>query len=141
MQDLFSFLSLLCFDLSLNTEVKETSVKRKLPDNEISILSNPTISFILEDIKRMVNNGVLTLGEPCASHDVIKTVVKGRKIKKETTVIYGRKFSLQHIRQTLLKHYEKLMFLHTDEEINSLSLDEITAYFNRIGKKEINNTE
>ena len=93
----------------------------------------------------MVNDGVLTLGEPCAPHDVIKTVVKDGKIENETTVIYGRRFPLQCIRQTLLIRHEKLMFLQTDEEINSLSLEEITAYFNRIGEtigeKELNNLE
>ena len=93
---------------------------------------NPTPQNIKEDINRMLDNGTLTLGEPCVPHDVGKTKITNGNVEKETIVVYGRKFPLKVIRQNLLKSHENLMYLQTDDEIDLLSYTEVQEYFSKL---------
>ena len=104
----------------------------KLPGNEISVPINPTSQNIKEDITRMLDNGTLTLGEPCVPHDVVKTKITNGNVEKETIVVYGCKFPLKVIRQNLLKSHENLMYLQTDDEIDLLSYTEVQEYFSKL---------
>ena len=46
--------------------------------------------------------------------------IRDGELKQTETTVYGRKIPLLEVRAKLLKKHEKLMYLHSDEEIESL---------------------
>ena len=51
------------------------SSKAKLPGNEISVPSMPTLTLLKDDIKELLDSGKLTLGEPCSPFSL--TIING----------------------------------------------------------------
>ena len=80
----------------------------------------------------MVNNGTLTLGEPCAPQTLTKrSIVNGELTTQEETV-YGRKIPLISIRKKLLHNHEPYMRLHTDSEFNSMTKQELLQHYSAL---------
>ncbi len=73
---------------------KLRSSKVKLPGNEISVPSMPTLNLLKDDIKELLNSGKLTLS-------VKSRVVKGN-LESITSQVYGRKHHLLELRKRLL---------------------------------------
>ena len=67
----------------------------------------------------------MSLGEVCTPYTLIKSSVIDGEIVNVTKEVCGRKISLDDIRKKLLKKHEKFMRLQTDEEIESLDLQEV----------------
>ena len=76
----------------------------------------------------MIESGELTLGEPCAPYTVMKYAIINGEVQQSEIGVYGRKVSLLHIRKKL---HEKLMWLHTDTQIDSMSRCEIFAILSK----------
>ena len=101
------------------------SSKAKLPGNEISVPAMPTVLSIKGDIKMLLDSGTITLGEPCSPFTVIRTSVIDGSLKNASSEVYGRKIPLLDLRQALLEKQEKFMHVMSNEEIYSLSLEEV----------------
>ena len=82
---------------------------------------------IKEEWANMINNGELTLGEPCHPQTILRLSVKTGELRRTEYTAYGRKISLLDIRKKLLANHEHLMHLHTDDEIEKLSNEELKA--------------
>ena len=48
----------------------------KLPGGEISVLVHKSVKGIKDDLEGMINNGQLSLGEPCFPHMLTKYSIK-----------------------------------------------------------------
>ena len=84
--------------------------KKRLPGGEISTPCLPTKGEIVDEKKRLVQSGELTIGEPCTPYIVTKCNVNTVGEKEITpTEICGRKISLIELRQNLLDKQLKYM--------------------------------
>ena len=68
----------------------------------------------------MITDGTLTLGEPCHPHTLLQYTTSGGTLTQREVVAYGRKIPLMTIREKLLKKQERLMHLHTDEQLDKM---------------------
>ena len=92
--------------------------KRRLIGGEISAPVTPTLSFIQQEWKQMVEKGDLSLGVPCAP---------------TTLTHYTTKNGQLEVREKLLKKHEDYMRLNTDDEIDNMGTDELklqASHFN-----------
>lgn len=102
--------------------------KVKLPGNEISVPSLPTIKSLQGSIKHLIDTGVLNLGELCSPYAVGKTSVgSDGTVVTVSSDVRGRKITLLDIRKSLLKKHEPFMRLKTDQELEELSMAEVEA--------------
>ena len=108
--------------------------KSKLPGKEISIPSMPTIATLKQDINQLLVSGKLTIGEPCSPYTVIRSSVHDGELLSMQAQVYGRKIPLLDLRKVLLKRQEKFMRLKTDEEIDSLSIEEVNVTLQSLGE-------
>lgn len=99
--------------------------KRRLHGGEISAPTYPTVGAIKDSWRKMVENGDLSLGVPCAPFNLIQYNVANGQVEKTETIVMGRKFPLLDLRKKLLASNEKYMRLHTDEEISAMSVDDL----------------
>ena len=99
--------------------------KAKLPGNEISVPSMPTVCSLKEDISELLDSGKLTLGEPCCPFTIMKSHVIDGKLVSTPSQIYGRKIPLLEIRKKLLRRQEKFMRLMSDDDIDKLPLNDV----------------
>ncbi len=103
------------------------SSKAKLPGKEISIPSMPTVALLKDDIKELLDSGKLTLGEPCSPFPLVKSTVNNGNLETTTSQVYGRKHPLLELRKRLLAKQEKFMRILTDQQIDSLSLEDVKS--------------
>ena len=84
--------------------------KKRLPGGEISIPCLPTKGEIMDEKKRLVESGELTIGEPCTPYVMTKCIVNSEgEIEVRPTEICGRKIPLLELRQKLLDKHLKYM--------------------------------
>ena len=106
--------------------------KCKLPGGEISSPSLPSVKFIQDERDKMINDGTLSIGEPCAPFNVTRyRTTPGGTIETQEITVYGRKVPLLELREQMLKHHEKYMRLLTDYEINRLSKEDVKTQFKK----------
>ena len=74
----------------------------KLPGGEISVPVHKSVRGIKDDWEGMINNGELSLGEPCFPHTLTRYSIKEGQIQHSNISIYGRKIPLLELRQKLL---------------------------------------
>ena len=100
--------------------------RSKLPGGEISSPALPSIDTIKNERDKMIANGQLQIGEPCAPFTLMKykTTQTGTVVKKQLTV-EGRKIPLLEIRSRLLREQEQYMHLNSDAEIQAMTAEEI----------------
>jgi len=102
--------------------------KLKLPGASVSFPCHRSVEGVKEDWAKMVDDGTLTLGEPCAPQTLTKrSIVNGELTTQET--VYSRKIPFTSIRQKLLHKHEKYMRLHTDSQLNSMTTQELLQYY------------
>jgi len=83
---------------ALNKRVRAR--KLKTPGASVSFPCHHSVEGVKEDWAKMVDDGTLTLGEPCAPQTLTKrSIVNGELTTQEETV-YGRKIPFTSIRQT-----------------------------------------
>ena len=75
----------------------------------------------------MVESGELSLGVPCVPYRMMKFTTKDGELEKVELNIIGRKFPLHEIRKQLLARHETYMRLNTDDEIDSMSVDDMQS--------------
>ena len=124
-------------DLSQYSELKSSISrvsKSKLPGNEISVPSMPTVASLKEDVSQLLETGKLSMGEPCSPYTIVKSSVHDGKLENVTSQVYGRKIPLLEIRERILKKHEKFMYLYSDEHIDSMSLEEVKLKLEGIGE-------
>jgi len=109
-----------------NSRQRNRSCKLKLPGANISVPTHRTVAQIKEDWQAVLEKGELTLGEQCHACTLYTYSTKGGKLQTKETTVYGRKIPLLILRRKLLKKHEKLMYLHTEEELTQMSITELT---------------
>ena len=112
---------------SANTRVRAR--KLRMPGGSVSIPAHSTIQEIQEDIGQMLEHGTLTLGEPCHPHKLVRYTTSGGVLIQREVMAYGRKIPLMTIREKILKKHERLMHLHTDEQIEKMEKNELLQFF------------
>ncbi len=70
----------------------------------------------------MLDSGKLTLGEPCSPFPLVKSTVINGNLESTT-----RKHPLLELRKRILAKQEKFMHMLTDQQIYSLSLEDVKA--------------
>ena len=117
---------------------RQRARKLRLPGGDISVPTHRTITQVKEDWADMIKSGELTLGEPCNPFTITKHSTASGSLTATTSTVYGRKIPLQTIRQKLLERHEQYMYLHTDQELDNMSLDELKE---QMKKRNIKLTE
>ena len=79
-----------------------------------------------------METGEIVLGQPCVPYNMVRFSTKDGKLHKTQVSVVGRKFPLLEIRKKLLTKHEQYMRLATDADIQSMSLSDISLYFNQI---------
>ena len=99
--------------------------KRRLHGGEISAPAPPTAGAVKDSWRKMVEKGELSLGVPCAPFTLSQYSIANGKLKKREITVTGRKFPLEDLRKKLLASQEKYMRLQTDEEVRTMSAQDI----------------
>ncbi len=81
----------------------------------------------MDDIKDLLDSGKLTLGEPCSPFPLVRSTVVNGHLVSTTSQVYGRKHPLLELRKRQLAKHEKFMRMLTDQQIDSLSLEDVKA--------------
>ena len=108
--------------------------KAKLPGNEISIPSLPTVHALKASINDFLEKGTLSLGEACTPYTLIKSSVVDGEITNVMQEVCGRKISLMEIRKKLLEKHAKFMRLQTDDEIDSIDAADVKVLLDSINE-------
>ena len=103
--------------------------RRRLIGGEISVGSTPTSSEVKQEWVKLVETGEIALGQP---YNIVRFSTKDGELHKTQVSVVGRKFPLLDIRKKLLTKHEQYMRLATDTDIQSMSLSDISLYFNQI---------
>ena len=74
------------------------------------------------------------MGESCSPYTIVKSSVHDGKLENVTLKVYGRKIPLLEIRKRILKKHEKFMYLYSDKQIDSMSLEEVKLKLESIGE-------
>ena len=107
--------------------------KSRLSGGEISMPCLPTVATIKEEKKQLILSGELNIGEPCAPFHLTKSVITSEgNVQFKDVSICGRKIPLKDIRVALLKKMKDYMHLYTDEQVKSMSREEITSFMTKI---------
>ena len=114
-----------------NTRIRAR--KLRMPGGDISVPTHSTVEQIKENCSQMIVDGTLTLGEPCHPHLMVRYTTSGGVLARKEVMAYGRKIPLITIRKKWLEKHEKLMHLHTDEEIERMDKDELLRFFHNHG--------
>ena len=109
--------------------------KRRLLGGEISAPQNPPPKVLQQQWKALVDDGELSLGIPCAPLTLTHFITKNGHLEKNEVVVMGRKFPLSELRKTLLTAQEKYMRLNTDDEIDSMPMEEIISQASKFDHK------
>ena len=108
--------------------------KCKLPGGEISSPSLPTVKSIQQERDEIINNGTLSIGEPCAPFNVTcYRTAPGGTVESQVITVYGRKVPLLEIRKQMFTHHKKYMRLLSDAGIRQLSEDDIKTQLTKYG--------
>ncbi|CAG2258088.1 unnamed protein product [Mytilus edulis] len=104
---------------------------------KISLPTPRQSSHLKKDIKVKIASGDLYLGEEIAPKDIISTTITDGKLQQKTTVIHGRKFPLVRLRRIALQEQVSSGVLRyfSDQEYDSLTMDQLTSRYIRIGQK------
>ena len=102
----------------------------------------PTVGSLKEDVSQLLETGKLSMGEPCSPYTIVKSTpytkvkssVHDGKLENVTSQVYGRKIPLLEIRERILKKHEKFMYLCSDEQIDSMSLEGVKLKLESIGE-------
>lgn len=100
--------------------------RRRLIGGEISVGSTPTSSDVKQEWVKLVEAGVLALGQPCVPYNMVQFSTKDGELHKTQVSVVGRKFPLLEIRKELLAKHEQYMRLATDTDIQSMSSSDIS---------------
>ena len=103
--------------------------KLRMPGGSLSVPAHSTVQQIQEDCSRMIGDGTLTLGEVCHPHKIQRYTTHGGTLAQKEVVAYGCKIPLLNIREKLLKKQERLMHLHTNEQIEGMNKCELLQFF------------
>ena len=95
----------------------------------MSAPTHRTVEGIKQDWHDMIESGELSLGEPCNPHTLTRYTIKEGALHKEESVVYGRKISLQSLREKLLHKHEPYVHLHTDEDISHMNKADLLQIF------------
>ena len=109
-----------------NTRVRARKLKMT---GGVSVPTHSTVTQIKEDFSNMIQDGTLTLGEPCHPHTLVRYSTSGGTLTRTEVVCYGRKIPLTTIREKLIKKHEELMHLHSNEEIEQMDKHELEQLF------------
>ena len=85
----------------------------------------PTAGAVKESWKKMVEKGELSLGVPCAPFTLSQYSIANGKLEMREITVTGRKFPLEDLRKKLLANQERYMRLQTDEEVSTMSAQDI----------------
>ena len=96
------------------------SKKSKLTDGRTSVACPPSLSALKQQVSALIEDDTIDIGQPCAPSTVHAFKLVEGKLEEVHSEVYGRKFNLLKVRQQLLRSHEKLMKLHSDEEIDAL---------------------
>ena len=99
--------------------------KRRLHGGEISAPTCPTVRAVKESLRKMFENGELSLGVPCAPFTLTYYSIANGQLEKSHIVVTGRKFPLIELRKKFLVNHERYMRLSTDEEIDAMSVEDL----------------
>ena len=110
-----------------NTRIRAR--KLRMPGGDISVPTHSTVEQIKDSCGQMIADGTLTLGEPCHPHLMVRYTTSGGALTRREEMTYGRKIPLIIIRKKWLEKHEKLMHLHTDEEIERMDKNELLQFF------------
>jgi hypothetical protein len=103
--------------------------KLKLPGAGITVPTHRSVEGIKEDWAKMISEGQLTLGELCAPYTLKKNVIVNERLTTREEIVYGRKVPLISIRQKLLEKHEPHMRLHTDDELNNMTKEDLLKHY------------
>ena len=101
--------------------------KRRMHGGELAAPAYPTVQSTKESWKKLIEKGDLSLGIPCAPFELTHFTVADGELKKNHTVVTGRKFPLKEIREKTLSQQEKFMRLNSDEEIDGMTDEELAS--------------
>ena len=136
----------------LEGETKSTETKRHrriLPKmtgshGRISFPCPPSLDEVNKDIAKMLVEGQLNVGQPCAPMALERYMPDGNI---QIVQAHGNKIPLTELRQKLLDKHRKYMRLTTDEEITKMSLtylrSEVSKYISNcesLSRPEIEHT-
>lgn len=94
---------------------------------EILASTSPTAASVKSLWKELVKSGEISIGVPCAPYTVTHYSAQEDQLITKKIIVRGRKFRLKELRQKLLKRHEKYMQLNTDEEIETMSLEQLQS--------------
>jgi len=99
--------------------------KRKMPGQEISIPTFPTVNRVKEEQDNLIQNGEILLGEPCAPYTLTRWTVNKGEVEENKVEVYSKRIPLTDVRKKLLEAQEELMHLDTDEQLENKSREEL----------------
>ena len=104
--------------------------KLRMTGGGITMPTHRSEEGIKNDWNDMIKDGELCLGEPCNPHTITKYTTRGGELERKEITVYGRKIPLHTLRQKMLLNHEQFMHLHTDEELVSMTNDDLLALYN-----------
>ncbi|VDI25415.1 Hypothetical predicted protein [Mytilus galloprovincialis] len=112
------------------------SIKR-IGKSRVSVPTPRTAHKIHSDVQTRIRTGEINIGMPVAPKTFKKDLISpdGTLTEKKQQV-YGRKLKLEDIREKEIKGFQDLGILRifTDNQYNELTMDEVTARFERLGE-------
>ena len=106
--------------------VRRRSLKYK---NEVAVASLPTKEAVRCKVKEMLASGEINIGEAVVPREARQKKLVGGRVEETTTLISGRKITLEDIRRKTLDQYAPFMRLRTDIEFNQLTTPEIASLY------------
>ena len=97
----------------------------KLPGGGVSVPTHQSTEANKQDWAKMIAEGELTLGEPCAPHTLTKLAIVNGELKTKQETVYGRKIPLKLLREKLLQKHRAYMRLHSDSELFSMNKEQL----------------
>ena len=99
--------------------------KRRLHGEEISAPAFPTAGAVKDSWRKMVENGELSLGVPCAPFTFTQYSITNGQLDKSHVVVTGRKFPLVELRKKFLANHEGYMRFSTDQKVDAMCVDDL----------------
>ena len=101
---------------------------------DVSIPIEETNGEVNKKLKEEIRKGNVNIGELVVPQTFNKISLVDNELKTEEVSIEGRKIPLLDFRKSSLKKHKKLMKLRSDEDFNSLTLEDIITELKKIGE-------
>ena len=98
----------------------------------MSVPTHQTIEQVKEEWQQMVNDGQLSLCEPCYPQTLVKYHIENGELKHTETTVYGPKIPLLELREKLLKKHEPCMYLYTDNQLLGMTKAELMEIYQQL---------